>query len=95
MAEIIDIPKGLLVFLEGLCTPKCWKSWKTRFNGKIHDFLEIFTNFHENAEIMWNSAFSSPGSLKNTKKTLRNINDFTHGGAGASILRKGREIHEI
>ena len=52
MAEIIDIPMGLLVFLEGLCTPNAENHEKTRFNCKIHDFLEIFTNFHENAGIM-------------------------------------------
>ena len=36
MVEIIDIPKGILVFLEGPCTPKCGKSMKFHvFMGNV------------------------------------------------------------
>ena len=39
MVETIDIPKGILVFLEGPCTPKCGKSMKYNvFMGKVQNF---------------------------------------------------------
>ena len=45
MVETIDIPKGILVLLEGPCTPKLGKSRKSTFlweKCKIPDLSRIF-----------------------------------------------------
>ena len=51
MVGTIDIPKGLLVFLEGPCTPKWGKSRKSTFLWENCKISNISCIFHKNLKI--------------------------------------------